>query len=285
MNSAPRAVLDTTIEIAAPEFIVFRHSVAGPTARLAAVFIDQMIVAFLLVVILLVLGFSGVAGIVFEERTGEALLIFFFLGFFLIYLTYFFLMEWLNRGRTLGKMALGLRVVSADGTALDLPQVLLRNLLRVSDMYPINFIAMLFFIPSYGVGFIAMAMCRRTFQRLGDLAAGTLVVRDSVRRPDSAPPVQDARVQGLFEKMNLKQLPSPTFTQALNDFVARRHGLGPDRVREIALQMEPFLRRCFSAEYLACEPEELAWAAHACLFQVAREVGHHDPAPNRVLLT
>jgi uncharacterized RDD family membrane protein YckC len=271
MHPDRRTALDTTIEIAAPEYIVFRHSIAGPTSRLAAVFIDQMIVAFMLLVLLLGLGISGIAGFIFAENTTAALLIFFFLGFFLIYLAYFFLMEWLNRGRTLGKMALGLRVVSADGTALDVPQVLLRNLLRVSDMYPINFLIWLFFIPSYGVGLVSMVLCRRTFQRLGDLAAGTLVVREMVREAATAPPVQEESIRLLSEKLKLKQVPSSTFTQALNDFVARRQGLGPDRAREIATHIEPFLRRCFGAEQIECEPEELAWAAHAVLFQVSRD--------------
>lgn len=271
--SSESSALDTTIEIAAPEFIVFRYRVAGPVTRLAAVLVDQVAIFFALTAVLIGLGLSGVAKFVFQENATETLLIVFFLGFFLIYLTYFFLMEWLNRGRTLGKMALGLRVVSADGTALDVPQVLLRNLLRVSDMYPINFLLWLFFIPSYGVGVLSMALCRRTFQRLGDLAAGTLVVREVPRQAATARPVDDDQVRVLVEKLNPRTYPSATFTQALNDFVARRHSLGNERAREIAVQIEPFLRKSFGAEGLACAPEELAWAAHALLFQSSRENG------------
>ena len=68
-------------------------------------------------------------------------------------------------GRTPGKAGLGLRVVHRDGTPIRLPASLLRNLLLAADFLPF----------SYGFG-IASMVCDRHFRRLGDLAAGTLVI-------------------------------------------------------------------------------------------------------------
>ena len=100
---------------------------------------------------------------------GFAILLMFFCG-----LAYPIFFEWYWRGQTPGKRALRLRVVDAEGLRLQPSQVILRNLLRVVDALPIL----------YAVGGIAMLTTRQQ-QRLGDLAAGTVVVRiPKVQEPD-----------------------------------------------------------------------------------------------------
>src|SRR5206468_3191954 len=74
-------------------------------------------------------------------------------------------LEWRLRGQTLGKRVLGLRVVDEEGLKLQPAQVVLRNLLRAVDMLP----------GLYLVGGAACFFSRRA-QRLGDIAAGTVVV-------------------------------------------------------------------------------------------------------------
>jgi hypothetical protein len=75
------------------------------------------------------------------------------------------LLEWMWRGQTIGKRALRLRVMDADGLRLQFHQVLMRNLVRFADLLP----------GCYLVGGLSCLLSKKA-QRLGDLAAGTIVV-------------------------------------------------------------------------------------------------------------
>jgi uncharacterized RDD family membrane protein YckC len=81
--------------------------------------------------------------------------------------SYFLIFETLFRGRTPGKRLTHLRVVSEGGSVLDWRQSLLRNLLRMVDSLPTGYL----------VGVVAMLISPRV-QRLGDLVAGTIVIRE-----------------------------------------------------------------------------------------------------------
>jgi len=96
-------------------------------------------------------------------RSPDTLLLFFGLQFF-----YFFACE-LSRGQTIGKRQYHLRVVSRDGSPLTMRQVAIRNLLRFIDVLPLM----------YASGLLSMMRTGRTRrQRIGDVAAGTIVVLD-----------------------------------------------------------------------------------------------------------
>ncbi len=95
-------------------------------------------------------------------------------AYFSISIGYGLLTEWLWRGQTIGKRVLGLRVIDAQGLRLQFSQIVIRNLLRSVDMLPLVYL----------VGGVAMAVSRRG-QRLGDIAANTVVVRNPrVPEPD-----------------------------------------------------------------------------------------------------
>lgn len=100
--------------------------------------------------------------------------------------------EWLARGRTPGKRAMGLRVVRTDGRAVGLGGALIRNLLRPLEL------------GTSGVIALVVAGLTKRHQRLGDLAGGTLVVHDHASAPPRARPnrwpdgIADADV-GLLE--------------------------------------------------------------------------------------
>src|SRR5437764_978702 len=96
---------------------------------------------------------------------------------FLIFSGYFILFEWLWNGQTPGKRLLKLRVIRDDGRPLTLWESIARNLLRICDAVPG------FVIPIYSVGLIVIFLSDRD-QRLGDLFAGTVVIRE---RADEAP--------------------------------------------------------------------------------------------------
>src|SRR6185503_8817620 len=80
---------------------------------------------------------------------------------------YAILLEWRWRGQTVGKRLLRLRVIDAHGLQLRFAQIVLRNLIRLVDMLPLLYL----------VGGLT-ALLTRTGQRLGDLAANTVVIRE-----------------------------------------------------------------------------------------------------------
>ena len=90
---------------------------------------------------------------------------------FLIFAAYFIVFEWLWNGQTPGKRLMRLRVIRDDGRPLTLWEAVTRNLLRICDAVPG------FIIPVYSVGLIAIFASSRD-QRVGDIFAGTVVVRE-----------------------------------------------------------------------------------------------------------
>ena len=96
---------------------------------------------------------------------------------FLVFAGYFIIFEWLWNGQTPGKRLLKLRVIRDDGRPLTLWEAIARNLLRICDAIPG------FIIPIYSVGLIVIFLSGRD-QRVGDIFAGTVVVRE---RTDEAP--------------------------------------------------------------------------------------------------
>ena len=148
-----------TLLIKTPEGVVFSQTLAGPITRFLAWVIDFMCVAAVLFVINLILGFL----IVVSPEIGSAIAL---VLFFVIPVGYAMTLEWLWRGQTIGKRVMRLRVVDAHGLRLHFSQVAIRNLLRVIDLLP----------GMYVVGGVAALLSRKA-QRLGDLAANTVVIR------------------------------------------------------------------------------------------------------------
>ncbi len=155
------------LNIATPEGVTFSLPLAGPVSRGMALFIDFAVVsaAFNLLAPLLGLlnlglgDFGAAAGILIQFIMSE---------------TYFLVSEILGRGQTLGKKVLGLRVMDERGLKLRPSQVIVRNLVRLADMLP----------AMYLVGG-ACSLLNRRCQRLGDIAAGTVVVRIArIKQPD-----------------------------------------------------------------------------------------------------
>jgi len=158
---ADRRQLDNTIEIVTPENIAFRYQVAGPFRRLPAYLIDLAIrgMVFYAGSILLVIGF-GIAGIPLLGL-GLTLVLWFALEWF-----YGGLFEALWNGQTPGKRLMQIRVLSIDGQPINGLQAVLRNVLRAVDQQPAVFCV---------VGLVT-AMVNDRFQRMGDIACGTMVV-------------------------------------------------------------------------------------------------------------
>lgn len=143
-------------------------------------------------------------------------------GFFR--LLHFF--EWLWDGQTPGKRLLKLRVIREDGRPITLWEAIARNLLRIFDAAPG------FFLPVYSVGLIVIFLNNRD-QRVGDLFAGTVVVRE---RSDEAPtfaetfsnPVSDAAFRRVQKRIDVQadvRLLSESEIEVVESFLRRRWDL------------------------------------------------------------
>jgi uncharacterized RDD family membrane protein YckC len=134
-------------------------------------FIDTLVLAglailfFIFVAILNVSVFSA-----FETKGGQKWIIavIFAVVVTLFSTGYFLFFEWLMRGQTPGKKAMKIRVIRDDGTPVTIHEVFVRNVLRLIDFLPF----------AYGVGVIVMFPSRLS-KRLGDIAAGTIVIKES----------------------------------------------------------------------------------------------------------
>lgn len=151
--------MNRDLRIRTPEGIEFALPLAGPFSRMLALAIDLAAIAMLDSVLQKILGPLAVFG----EDLASGLHV---VLYFALTLVYAAVAEWFWRGQTLGKRLVGLRVVDARGLRLEPAQVIVRNLMRLLDALPALYLA----------GGAACAFTRY-HQRLGDLAAGTVVVR------------------------------------------------------------------------------------------------------------
>lgn len=147
-------MLDTVREIETPEGIALRLRAAGALPRAQAWMVDMLLRMGVFMLAMIPLSLFGMGG------NGLAMLLLFALTW-----AYSVVCEvWLG-GQTLGKRALGLRVVNADGTPVTWLPSVVRNLLRVVDVLP----------GVYGVGLVS-TLIDPYARRLGDIVAGTMVI-------------------------------------------------------------------------------------------------------------
>lgn len=231
-----RHIIETeeTLIIETPERVPLEFALASIGNRFLAVAIDhfiQYMSIFIVAWIALSMAGMGTASLsdaadnMFSEmpKWTVALMI---LAIFLIFSGYFILFEWLWNGQTPGKRLLKLRVIREDGRPITLWEAVTRNLLRIGDAVPG------FVIPVYSVGLIAIFLSNRD-QRLGDIFAGTVVIRE---RADEAPtfaetfsnPVSDtafSRVQKRIEfRADTNQL-TESEIEVVESFLRRRWDL------------------------------------------------------------
>ena len=184
-----QAIIETeeTLIIETPERVPLAFALASIGNRFLAVAIDHFIQYLTLFLIAWAfISFSGTdafgdsAGGILAEMPKWTLAVL-ILFVFLIFAGYFVAFEWLWNGQTPGKRLLKLRVIREDGRPITFWESLARNLLRIFDAIPG------FFLPVYSVGLITIFLNRRD-QRIGDLFAGTVVIRE---RTDEAPTFQE----------------------------------------------------------------------------------------------
>lgn len=173
MESTPtdRFVVET------PENIRFGYDIADIGSRFLAVLIDSLIQSVLYVILFIggIIVSAGLNQVDLPEPVSILIAVALFLFVFLIQFGYFIFLEIFMAGQTPGKRLFNLRVVKDNGNPLSPVDSIVRNLVRIVDFFPI----------AYGIGVIVMFLNRRA-KRLGDFAAGTIVVkmRDQVKLND-----------------------------------------------------------------------------------------------------
>ncbi len=227
--------------ISTPERVAFQYEIAGIGSRFLAQIVDSLIITAILIAIsILAASLGGIFS------SGElALLVEIILGFILL-AGYFLISEAAWNGQTIGKRAARLRVVGDHGEPLTVGQAAIRNLVRIVDFLP-------FF---YAIGMLTLFINGRG-KRLGDFAAGTLVVRDRERislydlagTPAGAAPA--ASPSSIWAAPSVTPVAPMAEPQALDPglrrlvvaYAARREELPTARREALAQSAEAALRR------------------------------------------
>ena len=219
MQTDAAELLDTRTSIETPEHVVLSYHLAGPIRRGLAWGIDTAVRGVLLIVVGILLGLSSVVGKDYLEGVKSGLLL---VLAFLLEWAYFVFCDVVMSGRSIGKKALGLRVVSAQGLPVGLGDSLLRNLLRGADFLPLGYV----------LGVVCMLLDTR-FRRLGDLVAGTLVIFEPKvawrTPPRLSPPPSKAELAWLPAHVEL----SASEREAIELFMLRAGDLPQARADEL----------------------------------------------------
>ena len=221
-----------------PENVEFSYQVAGIGSRFLAALVDSAIIVVAMVVAQLSLWalFSTAWGATLMSRLAGWGVAVYVLVTFAIFWGYYIVFEMAWNGQTPGKRWIGLRVIKVNGYPISLVDSTIRNLVRLVDFLPAY----------YGLGVITM-FANAQARRLGDFAAGTVVVKErkevtleSLRPPAavSAPPAP-AHPGELGDEArripNLSRLDSAQL-EVVRDYLARRYELSDaeDLARKLA---------------------------------------------------
>jgi uncharacterized RDD family membrane protein YckC len=204
-----------------PEAIPIVLDVTGIGPRTIATIVDSLIQLAAFLAIAWLVSVSGIG----ENGAAVILLV----ALFLLVWGYFIVLEGLWGGRTPGKAAARIRVVRADGRPVTWTQVTVRNLLRIVDFLPFYYI----------VGGLLVVLTRRS-QRLGDLAAGTVVVRDRPARSPAVLPISpDAAAAA--RTLDTSSMSAREFA-LIRSFLERRGSLVAEARRSVAHELASAVR-------------------------------------------
>lgn len=216
------------LRIRTPEGVVFTQTLAGPVIRCMALILDIACISTLSTLCSIVIAFFAVISIDLAVALNIIL-------YFVISIGYGLAFEWLWRGQTIGKKILRLRVIDAEGLKLQFHQIVTRNLLRFVDSLPVFYV----------VGGISCWFSRK-FQRLGDIAANTIVVR----MPKIAEPDLEQVIAGRYNSLRayphlearLRQHTTPFEASIALQAVLRRDDFDPAARVELFTEIAGFFR-------------------------------------------
>lgn len=217
--------LSQTVDVETPELVVFSYTIAGVGSRALAALIDSVICIATIILIMIGLAISsarravGATPGVFDAWAAAI----FVFAIFCVIWGYYVLFEGLADGQTPGKRLLRLRVVRDGGYSVTFGASAVRNLVRLVDIQP---------IPSYAVGIVTI-MFSKSGKRLGDIVAGTIVVREALVREiaPAAAPVAVGGASPLDAALTEEEF------LVLERFMERRDSLDAERRSALASQL------------------------------------------------
>ena len=206
--------LEDRLTITTPEGVELDLQLAGLGSRFMAQLLDLVIKAGLILLIALTLSIAGLTGVAFMLP-----------AFFLVVYAYDVVFETFASGRTPGKMAARLRVVRVGGEPIDFMSSAIRNVLRMIDGIPL----------SYVPGVISILATKRN-QRLGDLAAGTIVIHEE---PVALPPPRMPPPPPVWQPGPVWDVSQVTAEElaTVRSFLERRWEIGWNARGQLALQL------------------------------------------------
>jgi len=269
MNPEPLEDDTPSHELFSPEGVHLDLPVAGPAPRMFAYAIDFAVIVLLLVFLMIALFSALPIGAWFDRWFGAAfhqaartanrgnpnnssgsaaglLIAIFLLAQFVVETGYFIFWEMVTNGRSPGKALIGLRVVCRNGSPINLRSSAVRNFMRIVDILPANYVVGL-------ISIIVSASC----ERLGDHAAGTLVVR--LDRPEAASelPVGADMNRVPLTRQQLARI-GPRELQLVRGTLRRVANLPADRGAQLVAEVAETLRTRMELDALP-SPDHIAF--------------------------
>ncbi len=206
---------DHQLTITTPEGVTFNLILAGPISRSLAWLVDALAISVATQTIIALISTLGLISI-------DLSFALFFVAAFVVNIGYAIVLEWFWHGQTLGKRVIGLRVMDMRGVRLQPSQIIIRNILRAVDNLP----------ALYLVGGATLLISRH-YQRLGDLAANTIVIQETkVVEPDLDLILEKNRYNSLLAHPNqlarLRQQVAPQEAGLALQALIRRNELTPE---------------------------------------------------------
>jgi uncharacterized RDD family membrane protein YckC len=226
-----------------PENIQVQFELAGLGTRFCAMLVDTLLLGAIIVVLLIFMAIMGLSIFSVFESKGSAqwiLAVILAVVVALFFGGYFILFEWLMRGQTPGKKALKIRVIRDDGTPATIHEVLVRNVLRLIDFLPF----------AYAVGAIVM-FANRLSKRLGDIAAGTIVIKEAQldyrANADKSYALNPMAIGEINAELTVAE------RRLVTGFLQRRSELLPKAREELAERLARPLHEKYGGEYSNAE--------------------------------
>lgn len=227
-ETKPVEPLDTSVRLVTPERVEFRYPLAGPFRRAIAYLVD-------LVVLLILIALGAIVSVLLTLGSPSGVGAIFAIGFVLTW-GYGAFCEGIFNGQTVGKKAIGIRVMTTNGVPITGTQAVIRNLIGAVDG-PMAFL----YLPA-----LTSMLLTSKFQRLGDLAAGTMVVVEEVRYRSPVTRVEEGTISGILPLLPLRVSAGSEMARALSDYVRNRRRFGRDRQEEIARHLAGPLRERYT---------------------------------------
>jgi uncharacterized RDD family membrane protein YckC len=232
-----------SVDVRTGESVAIRYELAGLGSRFLALMVDMLAQTVIAIVVLFGFAFASPAlqrlGPFASKNAYGWVVAFAILIFFLIFFGWFIIFEAWWSGRTPGKRALGLRVVRDGGFPLDLGAAIIRNLVRIAELI----------LGFYAISAVS-ALISKENKRLGDFAAGTLVVRD---RADAVPDLDAYLARQTRSDIGL----SADDRLLAERFLARRATLDRTARYRLATQIAEKIRPTLGASYAHLDDEAL----------------------------